>query len=171
VTIAQALTALVALVVATVVYRWQKAVDRETSIQSELRKLYAAYISAMAKGYLNQPYIDDANDPEKISAFFRITSDEQEFYALRDQIYLLAPEDVLDAVRAYDLAFRQWKIGFPRFCQNANGEQAVNAEQHRERDAMLRRSRQITLDVMRSSLREHTTFKNSFLLSLRGSTK
>lgn len=45
----QAILALVTLAVATIIYRWQKTVDRNLSIERELREAYACYLAAESR--------------------------------------------------------------------------------------------------------------------------
>ncbi len=105
---------LVAICVATIVYRWQKAVDRETSILAERRDLYARYLASSKEVYLSQPYVGVGYSPEELNEFFNISKAEISNFCLRDQIFLLAPKHVVDVVERHDRALRDWKISFPQ---------------------------------------------------------
>jgi len=140
--------ALVTLTVATVVYRWQKLIDRETVIHSELRALYAKYAGALRKVFLSQPYQDGKHSPEELDRFYSISDEEIEIYVLRDQIYLLAPQDVVNSVLACDKAFRDWKIAFP---QPGSAQPEAMAEA-REKTSQFRSAQNEMLEVMRNSL-------------------
>ncbi len=104
---------LVTIIVATVVYRWQKMIDRETVLQNEQRTLFARYVSITRAHFLSQPFKGQEYSPEYLQGFFSVSDSEKEIYSVRDQIFLLASPEVFEAVRKHDEAFRDWKVSFP----------------------------------------------------------
>ncbi|MCA3447030.1 MAG: hypothetical protein INF93_09975 [Rhodobacter sp.] len=148
--------ACVALLVSTVLYRWQKMVDRETLVQTELRVLYAKFLAAGNSAYLEQPLKGDHAEvaSEKMQAFFSISAREQDLYTLRDQIVLLAPNEVVNEVRRYDDAFRKWKIAFPQ----PGEESPDNIQEARNASDELRKQHKRLISVLRDSLRKQQRF-------------
>ena len=54
----QLIAALITIFVATVVYRWQKNIDRQTIIQTELRKHYSDFLQAASNSFETIIYFD-----------------------------------------------------------------------------------------------------------------
>jgi len=147
---------LVAICVATVVYRWQKAIDRETAVLAEQRQLYAAYLASSKAVYLGQPYIGVGYSPEELDKFFNMSEPEIQNYALRDQIFLLAPDRIIDAVDKHDRALRDWKVSFPKggFEGEVDKEKLAEVKSH---DETLRSAYDEMKDVMRAEVTGHRT--------------
>ena len=111
-TLGQFFLGLITLAIATVVYRWQKSVDREMQLQEERRVAYVDYLGFLRAIRLNQP-MHNANQPhEHVEEWLAITEQEVNLYAARDRIHLLAHGDVIEKLESCDNAFREWKMSF-----------------------------------------------------------
>ncbi len=121
--IGQFVLGLVTIFVATVVYRWQKTVDRETVALAEQKKLIAEYSAALNALFFSQPYRDQTYTPEEIQIFMTISESEQECYALRDQIFMTSSEEIVRATDELDKSFREWKIAYTKHLKCAEGEE------------------------------------------------
>lgn len=148
--------ALVTIFVATVVYRWQKSVDRQTEQKKMLSKLYADYIAQVSEHSARQPMIGDHDAEQKAKEFASIGEHEQKVYVLRDQIYLLAPENVVEKLSVCDRAFREWKITFNR--NNSDPEQHKTDVKNAFDN--FRSNKNILLPTMRKDLARHASFVN-----------
>jgi len=153
VTLGQFFLGLVTIFVATFVYRWQKTLDLENQTHHELRKLFSEYSSLLKTLYFRQPYKDADNDPAEVDDFFSISIDEQKCYSLRDQIYMLAAIDVVEATTRADKAFREWKISFPKSFE-ASDEQILDHEQKRTE---FRNAHNSLIMVMRSDIAQSSS--------------
>lgn len=164
----QAILALVTLVVATIVYRWQKMIDRETVIQIELRQIYAKYLATLSREFLAQPAKDGLNDEGSVRDFYSISSNEKEAYQLRDEIILLAPESVVASVKKCDQAFRAWKT---EFTTDTSEEVSVRRVRISEAAQKYTNSRRELIAAMRGSLKEQYEFSLPALVRKIGSKK
>lgn len=156
-TLGQFFLGIVAIVVATVVYRWQKVIDRETAVLSELRQLYGKYLASSKLIYLSQPYRGIEYSKEELKKFFSITETEIENLSLRDQIFLLAPDDVVAIVDIHDQALRDWKVSFPE--HGIGGENGSQLEKEiRQKDETLRAAYQHMKASFQLDVRRHGKF-------------
>ncbi len=146
---------LVTIIVATVIYRWQKMIERETVLQNEQRALFARYTSITRTHYLSQPFKGQEYSPEYLQSFFSISDSEKEIYAVRDQIFLLASPEVFEAVRKHDEAFRAWKVSFPE--ANESDPQKIETAKNAAKAYLT--SHDQLLVVMRTDLAGHHRFK------------
>lgn len=160
-TLGQFFLGMIAICVATFVYRWQKTVDRETSVLSEQRQLYAKYVAASKAQYLSQPWRGVQYTQQELDSFFEISEKEIELYGLRDQIFLIAPDSVVDAMDAFDTAFREWKVAFPRD-ETPTEEQIKHAE---DKSQVLRDDYHLMLEAMRKNLKLHGSYSLQDTLS------
>lgn len=142
---------IVTLLVATLVYRWQKNVDRETVSLQEMRGLLSRYAVLSHRLYLKQPYRGVEYSEMQLDEFFNISDDEIELYTLRDQIYVTAPEKVRNSVLKCDGAFRAWKQSFPQYGETDSGK--INFA--REKSSDFKFSHEAMLIVMRSEFNAH----------------
>lgn len=110
--IGQFFLGVVAVFVATIAYRWQKILDRETHQKQTLSALYSQYVSALTLHVASQPMIGDHDAEEKAKRFSSMDGQEADIYSLRDQIWLLAPDSLVVHLAECDQAFRDWKIKF-----------------------------------------------------------
>ncbi len=100
---------LVAIFIATVVYRWQKTVDRETAVQSEVRALYAKYLAISQSSYLSNSFFEPSvqeqsvppSDDDIVKRMHILYKEDIEVKILADQIMLLAPMDVVLATQQF----------------------------------------------------------------------
>ena len=153
-TLGQFFLGLVTLLVATIVYRWQKSVDRKTAALLELRASLSKYAALSHALFLKQPYIGDEEDTEKQTEFFSISDAEIELYTLRDQIYFTAPKNIVDAVLECDRAFRDWKIAFPKL----NETQSQENEDFMKKIMNFKSKRERMLLTFREEFESHTKF-------------
>ena len=144
--VGQMFLGLISLFVATVVYRWQKGLDRQAQANIELRDLATKYATVSHTLFLQQPYVGEELSEVEIKTFYGISDLEIELYTLRDQIYVAAPKRVVDAVLHCDQAFRKWKITFPEI---GNQEAAMLAS-GREATTNFKFSHENMLLVLRS---------------------
>ncbi|QIR85089.1 hypothetical protein [Paracoccus sp. AK26] len=142
----------IGLMIATVIYRWQKQIDRQTAVYAEIKKLCADYTAAARRAYFEQPYMNDLTNAERVERFFSISEREQEMYVARDQLYLLAPEAIVELVKKHDQCFRTWKANFPKVGQT--DADIINASRGNDND--LRSSYSEMLDGMRLWLQTHS---------------
>ncbi|MCE8508767.1 hypothetical protein KBY28_09945 [Ruegeria pomeroyi] len=167
-TLGQFFLGFVTIAIATLVYRWQKAVDRETAALSELRELLSRYAVLSHKLFLKQPYRDQEYDPKELDSFFSISDEEIELYTLRDQIYVTAPSPVVDAVLDCDAKFRNWKISFPG--SNVADEQVI--EESRQASTEFKFAHEKMLLAMRQEISSHNKMPvPDWLRKLTGETK
>ena len=142
---------IIAVIVATVVYRWQKKIDRETVLMSEQRQLFAKYISCLNSHFLSQPYLGVQNDESSVRDFYSISSGEIEIYGLRDQIFLIAPLPVIAHMELCDNAFRDWKRSFTTTDSNdPDGKATVMAAMKEFKKAKI-----LLMNEMRETLQRH----------------
>ncbi|TJZ91105.1 hypothetical protein FA743_12925 [Paracoccus gahaiensis] len=137
---------MVALLIATVIYRWQKEIDRETALQIEFRRLCAEYIKAAKTAFFEQPFIGEESEVEKAKTFLSISTAEQHSYITRDQLFLIAPDHILELIRAHDNAFRHWKMAFSKEFESASDRR----QQVRKFTSDLRNAELSMLEGMRS---------------------
>ena len=153
-TLGQFFLGLVTLLVATVVYRWQKSVDQKTVVLADLREALSRYAALSHSLFLRQPYIGDDNNEQKLADFFSISDAEIDLYALRDQIYITAPSEIVDAVLDCDRAFRDWKISFPKSTE-VSDEKKLEVE---KTSAEFRLKHRQMLIIFRSEFESHVKF-------------
>ena len=153
--IGQFFLGLVTIIVATFVYRWQKLIDHETKQKEELRRLYAEYTAALTELRFAQPMLDDDDFAEKAKQFFGMEEREVGLYCLRDQVFLLAPDNVVTALDKCDEAFREWKISFnTNYSSFEEGRGIVRAKYEN-----LLQSQGALLKEMKKDLASHTRFR------------
>lgn len=152
--IGQFFLGLVTLLVATVVYRWQKLIEREAEQQKELRRLYTEYTSALKFHEMSQPFIGDENIDEKAKKFRSLSVEEIQIYALRDQIYLLGSTSVTIALVECDRKFRDWKIAFnTEYTTDERGKGRVQ-----QAFLVYREQYEALLEAMKRDLIAHTSW-------------
>lgn len=146
---------LVTILVATVVYRWQKLVERETALQDKQRELFARYLTLTNEHFLSQPYKGAEYSKEELDEFFGISEAEIEFYSIRDELALISSDRIYDAINKHDEKFRAWKVSFPR-----ETEKSTEVEQRAKfADAEYRNSRHELIGIMRLELVDHQSFR------------
>lgn len=88
--------------------------------------------------------------------FFNMSEPEIQNYALRDRIFLLGPDRIVDVVDKHDRALRDWKIGFPKggFEGEVDKDKLAEVKLH---DETLRNAYDEMMDVMRAEVTGHRT--------------
>ena len=106
--------------------------------------------------YLSQPYIGVGYSPKELDMFFNMSEPEIQNYALRDRIFLLGPDRIVDVVDKHDRALRDWKIGFPKggFEGEVDKDKLAEVKLH---DETLRNAYDEMMDVMRAEVTGHRT--------------
>ena len=153
-TLGQFFLGLVTLLVATIVYRWQKSIDRKTVTLTDLRAALSKYAALSHSLFLKQPYAGEENSDEKLNDFFAISDAEIELYTLRDHIDFTAPDIIVEAVLDCDSAFRAWKIAFTRSSDLSVDEKA--AIQSAATDFKFKHERMLL--TFRAEFESHTKF-------------
>jgi hypothetical protein len=108
-----------AIFIALWVYPEQKRRDRESEIMRERRLLYRDYASAFKDLYFSQPF---QNDVGRKFEFADIGEKEQRFYAVRDAMYIVAPDVVVSSIQLHDETVRKWLIAFNSIHETAQGD-------------------------------------------------
>jgi hypothetical protein len=117
-TLGQFFLGIVTLVVATIVYRWQKQIDRETALQMERRQLYAEYASSAKKLFYEQPFGNVSYSEKELRKFHEISDAESDLYALHIAVQLISSDEVLNALNSFDSAFRNWRVAISEALQS-----------------------------------------------------
>jgi len=147
---------LITLAVATLVYRWQKIVDRETAALSELRTLLSRYAVLSNTLFLKQPYVGVETSQEDLSAFYTISDGEIELYTIRDQIYICAPDAVVNAVLNCDKCYRDWKVAYTE--ESDDGDRSAQREKVMDAVSKFRFAHHKMLLSMREEFADHHSF-------------